>query len=249
MVQAGKGDENISIFCEEVGPAMAIATTSDALLGICLDQVLQAEYSRRNESQDGSGVYILLPVEKRDVGIDLDGASASSRIVLPQGRSNLHDSGSLAVLEDDRTMLHGTYCLFDLGVGTGAKEVMFFVCIGYTATERIFVQVQRRAGNIETLSYNGLCWSATEKCRDFRFQIGVELTMQHFKSESVLENLTQSAGRILGSNLVTSNSIGELTKQVQIDGGMSIGQGSSFLGNLSKNIVSVEFRRWRLVKF
>lgn len=194
-------------------------------------------------------MYILLPVEKRDAGIDLDSASASSRVVLPEGRSNLHDSGSLAVLKYDRTMLHCTYRLFDLGIGTGTKEVVFFVCIGYTATQRISVQAQRHAGNIEALGYNGLCWSATEKCRDFRFQIGVELTVQHFKSESVLENLTQSAGRILGSNLVASNSIGKLTKQVQIDGGMNIGQGSSFLGNLSKNIVSVEFRRRRLVKF
>lgn len=106
MVQADKGDEYISIFCEEIGPGMAIATTSDALLRICLDQILQAEYSRWDESQGRSGVYILLPVEKWDAGVDLDDASASSRIVLPEGPSDLHDLGPLAILKHDRTMLH-----------------------------------------------------------------------------------------------------------------------------------------------
>lgn len=249
MVQADKGDENISIFCEETGSGMSIATTSDALLGICLDQILQAEYSRWDEGQDWSGVYILLPVEKRDAGIDLDGMLASSRVVLPEGRSNLHDFGLLAVLKHNRMVLHCIYRLCNLGIGTGAKKVMLFVCIRYTAAKRMSVQAQRRAGRIEALGCNGLCWSATEKCRDFRFQIGIELAVQHFESKSVLENLTQSAGRILGSNPVASNTIGKLTKQVQIDGGMSIGQGSSFLGNLSKNIVSVEFCRRRLVEF
>ncbi|KAG9805407.1 hypothetical protein KCU68_g22195, partial [Aureobasidium melanogenum] len=36
------------------------------------DLILQAEYSRWNEGQDWSGVYVLLPVEERDAGIDLD---------------------------------------------------------------------------------------------------------------------------------------------------------------------------------
>lgn len=72
-MQADKRDENISIFREEIGSGMAIATTSDTFLGICFDQILQAEYSGRDEGQDWSGVYILLPVEERNVGVDLWG--------------------------------------------------------------------------------------------------------------------------------------------------------------------------------
>jgi len=40
MVQADKRNENVSIFSEKVGSGMAITATSDALVGICLDQVL-----------------------------------------------------------------------------------------------------------------------------------------------------------------------------------------------------------------
>lgn len=106
MVQADKGDENIFISCEEIGSGTAIAATSDALLWICLDQILQAEYRSWDESQDWSGVYILLPIEKWDAGVNLIGASASSRIVLPEGHSDLHDLGLLAVLKHNRTMIH-----------------------------------------------------------------------------------------------------------------------------------------------
>jgi hypothetical protein len=123
------------------------------------------------------------------------------------------------------------------------------VCFGYMAAERVSVKAQRGGSWIETSGCNSVCRSATEKCRDFSLQIRIELAVQHFESESGLENLTQSTDSIFGSNLIIADTIGKLTKQVQIDGGMNIGQCSSFLSNLSKNVVSVEFRgRW-LVEF
>ena len=40
VVQADKRNENVSIFSEKVGSGMAITAASNALIGICLDQVL-----------------------------------------------------------------------------------------------------------------------------------------------------------------------------------------------------------------
>jgi hypothetical protein len=71
VVEADKRDEDISIFGEEVGPGMTISTTSDALVRICFDQVLQTEYSGRDEGESRSSMYVLLPVEERDIGVNL----------------------------------------------------------------------------------------------------------------------------------------------------------------------------------
>jgi hypothetical protein len=79
-VEADKRDENISIFSEEVGPGMTISTTSDALVRICLDQILQTEYGGRDEGQSRSSMYVLLPIEERDVGVDLEDVSISGRV-------------------------------------------------------------------------------------------------------------------------------------------------------------------------
>jgi hypothetical protein len=70
-VEADKRDKDISIFGEEVGPGMTISTTSNTPMRICLDQVLQTNDSGRDEGQGRSSVYVLLPVEERDVGVDL----------------------------------------------------------------------------------------------------------------------------------------------------------------------------------
>jgi hypothetical protein len=126
---------------------------------------------------------------------------------------------------------------------------MLLVCFRYMAAERVPVKTQRGGSWIEASGCNSVCRCATEKCRDFFLQIGIELAVQHFESESGLESLTQSTDSIFGSNLIIADTICKLTKQVQIDAGMNIGQCSSFLSNLSKNVVSVEFRgRW-LVEF
>jgi hypothetical protein len=71
VVEADKRDEDISIFGEEVGPGMTISTTSNALVRICFDQVLKTDYSGWDEGQGRSGMYILLPVEERDIGVNL----------------------------------------------------------------------------------------------------------------------------------------------------------------------------------
>jgi hypothetical protein len=146
-------------------------------------------------------------------------------------------------------MFHCIYLLFDFGKGAAAKQVMLLVCFRYMTAERVPVETQRGRSRIEASSCDSLCRSATEKCRNFCLQIGVELTVQHFEGECVLENLTQSTDRIFGSNLIISDAIGKLTQQVQVDGGMNVGQCSSFLCNLTKNVVSIEFRGWWLVEF
>jgi hypothetical protein len=71
VVEADKRDEDISIFGEEAGPGMTISTTANALVRICFDQVLQTDDSGRDEGQGRPSMYVLLPVEKRDVGVNL----------------------------------------------------------------------------------------------------------------------------------------------------------------------------------
>lgn len=71
VVQADKRDENVVVFSEEVRSGMAITTASNALVGICLYQVLQAEHSGRDEGQGWFGPYVLLLVEERDIGVNL----------------------------------------------------------------------------------------------------------------------------------------------------------------------------------
>lgn len=71
VVQADKRDEDILVFGEKVGSGMAIATASNALVRICLNQVLQTQYSGRDEGQGWSGPNVLLLVEERNVGMNL----------------------------------------------------------------------------------------------------------------------------------------------------------------------------------
>jgi len=138
-------------------------------------------------------------------------------------------------------MLYCIYSLFDFGIGATAQKVMLFVCLRGMTPEQVPMETQRRGSWIESFGCDGLCRSATEKCRDFGLQLGIELAVQHFESESGLKDLTQSTDRIFRFNLVIADTIGKLTKQVQIDGRMDIGQCGGFLSNLSKDVVSVEF--------
>ena len=55
---------------------MTVTAASDASMRVCLDQILQAEYGGRDKCQGGSGLYVLLPVQERDVGIYLRDVSA-----------------------------------------------------------------------------------------------------------------------------------------------------------------------------
>lgn len=125
---------------------------------------------------------------------------------------------------------------------------MLLVCLGSTTAKRVPMETQGEGSWIESFCCNGLCRRSTEECRNFGLQLGVELAVQDLEGESGLENLTQSTDRIFRLNLIISNTIGKLTKQVHIDGRMGVGQCGRFLSNLSKNVVSVEFRGWWLVK-
>lgn len=78
VVQADKRDEDVSVFGEESGSGMAIATASNALVRICLYQVLQTEHSGRDEGQGWSSPHVLLLVEERDVGMNLQGVSVGA---------------------------------------------------------------------------------------------------------------------------------------------------------------------------
>lgn len=129
-----------------------------------------------------------------------------------QSPSYLHDHGSFMVLVHDWAMLQCINSFFDFSTGAATKEMMFLVRIWYTSTKRMSVKAQRGRGGIEAFGCNIICGSAAEKCRDFRFQIGIELAMEHFEGESVFKNLTQSTGRIFGTNAITSDTIGKLTE-------------------------------------
>jgi hypothetical protein len=111
-------------------------------------------------------------------------------------------------------MFHCIYLLFKFGKGAAAKQVMLLVCSRYVIAEWVPVKTQRGRSRMETSRYDDLCRGATEKCRYLCLQIGIELAVQHFEGEGVLENLTQSTDRILGSNLIISDTVGKLTQQV-----------------------------------
>lgn len=71
MMQADERDEDVFVFGEEVGSGMAITTASNALVRICLHKVLQTEHSGRDEGQGWSSPHVLLPVEERNIGVNL----------------------------------------------------------------------------------------------------------------------------------------------------------------------------------
>lgn len=144
------------------------------------------------------------------------------------------------------------YCVnapFNFGIGAAAQKVMLLVSLGSMTAKQVPVETQWEGGWIESFCCNGLCRCSTEKCRNFRLRFGIELAVQDLEGESGLENLTQSTDRIFRFNLIISNTISKLTEQVQIDGRMDIGQCGRFLSNLSKDVVSVEFRWRRLIEF